>query len=162
MAPSSETQRSAAALRRSNWVEGEYQGATRAGGVRLTLRTSTPPMPMTLAPGRTRAICFAAASVFSTLRPMMQAFAPRWTRARVWALQMEPAPPVMKRTRLAVRVLVYEVCESLRGRSPKMPSAQTLLRYSDLGTAIMYLLAMFWLQNSVLKMWQYSSSTVRS
>ena len=85
----------------------ECQGGMRGGGAeaRLTLRTSTPPMPMTLAPGLTRAICFAAASVFSTLRPMMQAFAPRWTRARVWALQMEPAPPVMKRTRLAARML---------------------------------------------------------
>jgi hypothetical protein len=49
---------------------------------------------------------------------------------------MEPAPPVMNRTRLAVRVSVHEVWGHLEGCSPKMPSAQTLLRYSDFGTAI--------------------------
>lgn len=46
------------------------------------LRTSTAPMPRTFAPRRAVAIDLAIDSVFSTLRPMMQALAPRWTRAR--------------------------------------------------------------------------------
>lgn len=65
------------------------------------LRTSTAPMPMTLAPGRAVAISLAAASVFSTFLPMMHASAPRWTRARTWALQMVPAPPVQRTTLFA-------------------------------------------------------------
>jgi hypothetical protein len=102
----------------------------------------------------------ATRSVFSTLRPMMQASAPRWTRARVWALQMVPAPPVMKRTRPAGEVsagvfrsmgrdgerwagmgvvVVWCVWARLRAEhEPKMPGAQTLLRYSDLGIDIVY------------------------
>lgn len=83
MEPSSLTQRSAASFKLSN------------------LRTSTAPMPITLAPGRIAAISFAALSVFSTLRPMIQALAPRWTSARTWALQMVPAPPVQKTTLFA-------------------------------------------------------------
>lgn len=67
----------------------------------LKLRTSTAPIPMTFAPGRTVAMSFAALSVFSTLRPMIQAFAPRWTIARTWALHIVPAPPVQKTTLLA-------------------------------------------------------------
>jgi hypothetical protein len=43
-------------------------------------------------------------SVFSTLRPTMQAFAPRWTKARTWALQMVPLPPVQKTTLLSATV----------------------------------------------------------
>jgi len=46
-------------------------------------------MPMTLAPGRMVAISAATVSVLEVLRPMMQAFAPRWTRARTWALPVE-------------------------------------------------------------------------
>lgn len=67
----------------------------------LTLRTSQPPMPMTLAPGRTVAMSAATCSVFSTLRPTMQALAPRRTSARVCMLQIVPAPPVTKTTRLS-------------------------------------------------------------
>ena len=54
------------------------------------------PIPITLAPGRIDAISFATASVFSTLRPTMQAFAPRWTRARTCAEQMLPIAAVSK------------------------------------------------------------------
>lgn len=68
----------------------------------LTLRTSQPPMPMTLAPGLTEAISFAAASVLSAFRPIIQALAPRRTRALVCMLQMVPAPPVTKATRPSV------------------------------------------------------------
>ena len=60
--------------------------------------TSTAPIPITLAPRRAVAISLAIDSVFSTLRPMMQASAPRSTRARTWALQILPAPPVQKTT----------------------------------------------------------------
>lgn len=67
------------------------------------LRTSTDPMPRTLAPLRAVAMSRAIRSVFSTLRPTMQAFAPRWTIARTWALQMEPAPPVQNMTLLSTR-----------------------------------------------------------
>jgi hypothetical protein len=67
--------------------------------VELTFRTSQPPMPMTLAPGLTRAMSLAAASVFSTLRPRMQALAPRRTSALVCMLHIVPAPPVTNTTR---------------------------------------------------------------
>lgn len=67
-----------------------------------TSRTSQPPIPMTLAPGRAVAMSAAMRSVFSTFRPMMAALAPRATRARVWAEQMDPAPPVTKATLPAV------------------------------------------------------------
>lgn len=66
-------------------------------------RTSTPPMPITLAPGRTLAISAAASTVLLVLRPTTQAFAPRRTRARTWALTMVPAPPVAKRVLFALR-----------------------------------------------------------
>jgi hypothetical protein len=62
------------------------------------LLTSTAPRPRTLLPFRAVAISFAMPSVFSTLRPTMQALAPRWTRARTWALHIEPLPPVQKMT----------------------------------------------------------------
>src|SRR5690625_4697103 len=48
------------------------------------LRTSMEPIPITVAPGRAVAISFAIFSVFSTFRPTIQAFAPRWTIARTW------------------------------------------------------------------------------
>jgi hypothetical protein len=43
--------------------------------------TSTAPMPMTFAPFRAVAMSLAMLSVFSTLRPTMQALAPRCTMA---------------------------------------------------------------------------------
>lgn len=64
-------------------------------------RTSSPPIPITFAPFRAVAMLRAMASVFSTLRPTMQALAPRWTRARTWALQIVPPPPVQKTTLLS-------------------------------------------------------------
>jgi hypothetical protein len=81
----------------------------------LTSRTSTPPIPMTFAPGLCAARSAATRSVFSTFRPMMQAFAPRWTRARTWALQMLPAPPVQKTTLFSER-------ESCQYEGPETPS----------------------------------------
>jgi len=49
-----------------------------AASVKLSgLLTSTDPRPMTLAPGLAVAMSLAIASVFSTLRPTMQALAPR-------------------------------------------------------------------------------------
>lgn len=60
--------------------------------------TSTAPIPRTLAPGRAVAMSRAIVSVFLTLRPMMQALPPRCTKARTWAEQIVPAPPVQKRT----------------------------------------------------------------
>lgn len=65
----------------------------------LTLLTSHPPIPITRAPFLAVAMSLAAFSVFSTLRPMMHALAPRRTRALVCALQMVPAPPVTRTTR---------------------------------------------------------------
>lgn len=41
------------------------------------LRTSAPPIPITFAPGRAVAMFLAIDSVLGTLRPMMQALAPR-------------------------------------------------------------------------------------
>lgn len=66
-----------------------------------TLLTSTSPNPSTLAPCLAVAISLAILSVFSTFRPTMHASAPKWTRARTWALQMVPAPPVQKTTLFA-------------------------------------------------------------
>ena len=63
--------------------------------------TSTAPMPKTREPALAVEISRAIFSVFSTFRPTMQAFAPRWTSARTWALQMVPAPPVQKTTFLS-------------------------------------------------------------
>ena len=80
----------------------------------LTFLTSTLPMPMTRAPERTLAMSLAAFSVFSALRPIMQASPPKWTKARVCALQMVPAPPVTKRTRLAVTESVSYTVYSAR------------------------------------------------
>lgn len=62
------------------------------------LRTSVEPMPRTLELGRAVAMFLAMVSVLEMLRPMMQALAPRWTIARTWALQIEPAPPVQNTT----------------------------------------------------------------
>ena len=73
-----------------------------------TLRTSMLPTPMTLAPERAVAMSFATEAVFSSLRPTMQALAPRCTSARTCAEQMLPLPPVQKTT-----------------LSAKMPSFQT-------------------------------------
>ncbi len=56
--------------------------------------TSTDPKPSTFAPFLAVVMSLAIRSVFSTFRPTMQAFAPRWTRARTWALHIVPAPPV--------------------------------------------------------------------
>lgn len=61
-------------------------------------RTSIAPMPMTFAPFRAVAMFCAIFSVFSTFRPMIHAFAPRWTRALTWAEQIVPAPPVQNTT----------------------------------------------------------------
>jgi len=61
-------------------------------------RTSTAPMPSTRDPERAVAMSFAMRSHFSTLRPTMQAFAPKWTSARTWAEQIVPLPPVQKTT----------------------------------------------------------------
>lgn len=83
ISPSSLTQRSTASFKLSS------------------SRTSTDPIPITLAPGRTVAMSLAVRSVFSTFRPTMHASAPRWTRARTWALQIDPAPPVQKTTLFA-------------------------------------------------------------
>ena len=65
-------------------------------------RTSMEPRPRTLEPARAVAMSRAMRSVFWTLRPIMQAFAPRWTIARTWALQMVPPPPVQKTTLLSM------------------------------------------------------------
>ena len=65
------------------------------------LRTSIAPMPRTFEPLRAVMMSLAMLSVFSTLRPTMQAFAPRCTMARTWALQMVPLPPVQKTTLLS-------------------------------------------------------------
>lgn len=62
------------------------------------LRTSTPPIPRTLDPRRTRAISFATRSVFWTLRPTMHASAPSTTKALTWAEQILPLPPVQNTT----------------------------------------------------------------
>ena len=67
--------------------------------------TSTPPNASTLEPGRAVSMSRAIFSVFSTLRPRMAAFAPRWTRARTCAEHIEPAPPVQKTTLLAAKRL---------------------------------------------------------
>lgn len=83
------------------------------------LLTSTAPMPMTLLPDRAVAMSLAIPSVFSTFRPTMQAFAPRWTRARTCAEQILPFPPVQKTT-----------------LSLKMPSLKMLDRYSDLSSGM--------------------------
>lgn len=83
IAPSSFMQRSTEALRLSND------------------RTSTAPIPITLAPGRAVARSCATFSVFSTFLPTMQALAPKLTRARTCALQIVPAPPVQKTTLFA-------------------------------------------------------------
>ena len=64
MLPSSLAQRCAACSRSSGFL------------------TSTAPMPITFAPERAVAMSLAMFSVFSTLRPMMQASAPRATMAR--------------------------------------------------------------------------------
>ena len=146
MLPSSFTHRSAAAFKLSNYRHANQKLVVAVCRSLLTLRTSTAPIPRTLAPGRTSAISFAAFSVFSTLRPTMQAFAPRRTRARVWPLPIEPAPPVMNRTRFAAFGRRYQSSsrESERtclGRfreyTPKIPSAHTALKYSDRGTVMM-------------------------
>jgi hypothetical protein len=65
--------------------------------------TSTAPRPRTFAPFLAVAISFAIRSVLSTLRPTMQALAPKWTRARTWAEQIEPAPPVQNTTLLSIK-----------------------------------------------------------
>ncbi len=57
---------------------------------------------MTFEPGRAVMRSLAMPSVFSTLRPTIQAFAPRWTSARTWAEQMVPLPPVQKTTLLSI------------------------------------------------------------
>lgn len=90
--PSSLTQRSTACCKLSSW------------------RTSTEPIPITLAPGRAVAMSWATRSVFSTLRPMMQALAPRCTKARTWALQIVPAPPVQKTTLFAGQEVSVTEC----------------------------------------------------
>ena len=77
------------------------------------LLTSTAPRPRTFEPFRAVAMSLAMPSVFSTLRPTMQALAPRWTIARTWALHIEPLPPVQKITLFL-----------------KRSSFQTSLRYS--------------------------------
>lgn len=102
-----------------------------------TLRTSQPPIPMTLDPGLAVWMSLAAFSVFSTLRPMMQALAPRRTRALVCMLHIVPAPPVTKTTRSS-EALGQHLYEQVRwvGGSLKIPSFQTGLRYSDSRTGI--------------------------
>jgi hypothetical protein len=65
------------------------------------LLTSTAPMPITLAPLRAVAMLFAMLSVFSTFLPIIQALAPRWTRARTCALHIVPPPPVQNTTLLS-------------------------------------------------------------
>ena len=68
----------------------------------------------------------------------MQAFAPRWTRARTWALQMVPLPPVQKTTLLSGKFVSQREGRWAAQivRLPKMPFFQTSLRYSDLGRGI--------------------------
>jgi hypothetical protein len=63
--------------------------------------TSTFPIPITFDPARAVSMDFAIDSVLAALRPMMHAFAPRWTMARTWAEQIVPAPPVQKTTLLS-------------------------------------------------------------
>ncbi len=75
-----------------------------------------PPIPITLASERAVAMSCATEAVLSSFRPTMQALAPRCTRARTWAEQMLPLPPVQKTT-----------------LPEKMPSFQTSETYSDLG-----------------------------
>jgi hypothetical protein len=94
--------------------------------------TSTAPMPITFAPFRAVAISVAIFSVFSTLRPIIQAFAPRWTRARTWAEQMVPAPPVQKTTLLSIgecQLLLIDTAQ-VQEHIPNRPSLQTSLKYS--------------------------------
>lgn len=66
-------------------------------------RTSIAPIPMTMEPGRAIAISLATNSVFSIFRPTIHASAPRRTKARTWALQTEPAPPVQKTTLFSMK-----------------------------------------------------------
>lgn len=135
IAPSSRTHLSAALLRFSGC---EMRGQRRGGGISRpahTSRTSQPPMPRTFAPGLAVAMSLAVVSVFSTLRPMMQAFAPRWTIALVWALQMVPAPPVTKTTRSS-RAGCQQWAWRGAAHSLKIPSLHTELRYSDRGTGM--------------------------
>lgn len=103
-----------------------------------SLRTSTEPIPITLAPGRAVAMSWATRSVFSTLRPMMQALAPRCTKARTWALQIVPAPPVQKTT-LFAGSRNQRGCgvDGLEESLPKIPSFQESLKYSVLGSGIL-------------------------
>lgn len=104
----------------------------------LGSRTSTAPIPITREPVRAVSISFAIASVFSTLRPTIQAFAPRWTIARTWALHIVPFPPVQKTTLLSAKYLLGfdQLNYILLRNAPKMPSRQTSLRYSDRGRGI--------------------------
>lgn len=66
-----------------------------------SFRTSMSPRPITLAPLRAVEREAAISVVLEALRPMMQALAPRWTRARTCWLQMVPPPPVQKTTLLS-------------------------------------------------------------
>lgn len=63
--------------------------------------TSTPPIPMILEPERAVDMDLAIDSVLEGLRPIIHAFAPRWTMARTWAEHIVPAPPVQKTTLLS-------------------------------------------------------------
>lgn len=112
------------------------------------LRTSTEPKPSTFAPLLAVAMSLAIFSVFSTFLPMMQAFAPRCTIARTWALHIEPAPPVQKRTLPSTHdasqlLKSAMVVKRIRQYIPKMPSLQVSLTYSFLGTGIVTLLRVF-------------------
>jgi hypothetical protein len=59
------------------------------------------PIPMTFEPDRAVAIDLAIDMVLESLRPTMQALAPRCTKARTIAEQMVPLPPVQKTTLLS-------------------------------------------------------------
>ena len=109
------------------------------------LRTSTAPMPMTLEPDRAVAMSLAAASVFSTFLPTMHASAPRWTRARTWALQIVPAPPVQKTTLFAgvllVSALLYQIRRSVsvthwRGRLSRSRSGNLIWEWTLYGWSL--------------------------
>ena len=94
-----------------------------------TLLTSIAPIPRTLAPDLAVAISCAIFSTFSTLRPTMHAFAPRWTSARTWALQMEPEPPVQKTTLSSIHNdLASALLRWTRDLLLKIPSFHTSLR----------------------------------
>ena len=95
----------------------------------LKLRTSTGARPITFAPGRAVAMSTAIRSVFTRFRPTMQAFAPRWTKARTCALHIVPDPPVQKTTVLSGALECqseYSYCRARYGYKVKSHTEDTM------------------------------------